>query len=99
MPPNSAFPVTLDKRIIANALTEADYSSKACNWPWPDRMQRNATVFVALWLWRAGAAGGWARCLIRYRFCDGRTGEIRPLILRDLGGGILEGFCDSQDVL
>src|SRR3954447_11892704 len=38
-------------------------------------------------------------CIARYRFCDGRIGEIRPLILSNLGGGILEGFCDSQDVL
>src|SRR3954471_17146893 len=38
-------------------------------------------------------------CPGRYSFCDGRIGEIRPLILFDLRGASLEGFCDSQDVL
>jgi hypothetical protein len=33
----------------------------------------------------------------RTHFCRGRRGEIRPLILLDLGGAILEGFCHPYD--
>jgi hypothetical protein len=32
----------------------------------------------------------------RYRFCHGRIGQIRPLILRSLGGGFRRAFCHAQ---
>ena len=41
----------------------------------------------------------WVLCFRRYSFCHGRIGEIRPLILLDLGWAILEGFCYSDESL